>query len=272
MILAASSGGCQLILPIQEDAGASIHEAGVPHEDAGSCAPKESYENEVMMDKPSLYLRLDEDGGPVAHNLADGGYSYNGEYPDSGVTYGVKGAIATEDATAVEFNGTTGITMPPGLDFSGTAPFSVELWANTTMTTSWGFAIDHNDYQPTVASRGGWDVILGQSAALERYYDDTTGGSVAAAKHPWTGSAFHHVVTTFDGTDLVVYIDAVQKGGPNGVNPNIPNTGAPWKIAHQNCTGCNDNAYIGALDEVAVYPTALSPCRILAHYRAATGN
>jgi hypothetical protein len=40
-----------------------------------------------------------------------------------------------------------------------------------------------------------------------------------------------------------------------------------WSVGGQNCS-CTGNAYVGALDELAVYDTVLTGERVLAHWHA----
>jgi hypothetical protein len=42
--------------------------------------------------------------------------------------------------------GSTGIGMPSRLDFHGTSPFTLEVWASQTAYTPFGEAFDHDDY------------------------------------------------------------------------------------------------------------------------------
>jgi hypothetical protein len=75
------------------------------------------------------------------------------------------------------------------------------------------------------------------------------------------------VVATFDGNELVLYIDANPVASTRNGN-GIPDSGAvAWTIGHQNCD-CT-GGYVGMLDEVAVYTAALPADRVGAHYAAA---
>jgi hypothetical protein len=192
---------------------------------------------------------------------------FPGNYPTHGVTFGMAGAIHGDRDTAVSFDGTTGITMPLGLDFLGTDAFSLELWANQSRYSAFGWTLDHGDYSDAGHGRNGWDLLLGSDSVLFERWDLGTGGSVGASPGPLSLGVYHHVVATFDGNEHVLYIDGEVVDA--GTAPaSIPDSGrVTWTIGHQNC-GCS-GGYVGVLDEVAVYATALTSARVQAHYAAA---
>jgi hypothetical protein len=268
MIFACVSG-CQVLFPLHEgESDAAAQPDSIREYDAGEsgapCEPTEGYRAEVMKDEPALYLRLDEDGGLIAHDQT---HTYDGTYAEGGVTYRVPGALRTDPDPAVRFDGNSSIRMPLGLDFSGTLPFTVELWVDT-IPSHLAFALDHCDYLP---ARRGWDFVVGKAPTLERFVDGSTNGSVVSLGEGFdAGPGYHYFVATFDGTVLRLYVDGISQNS-NGIAPRIASTLIPWTIANQNCT-CSGNGYGGAMDEVAVYTKALSGCRISAHYRAAVGD
>ena len=108
--------------------------------------------------------------------------------------------------------------------------------------------------------------------ALHVYADGTLtmshwfGGAAAAVSTvPVPSSGWHHCVGTKNGTDIHLYIDGVDVTGATNA---VVYGDSPWDAA----IGADDwyyDHYAGSLDEVAVYPTALSPARVLAHYQAA---
>jgi hypothetical protein len=262
------SAACQLVLPLHHETAGEGH--GIADGGAEADAtPLVSYEDEVLIDSPTIYLRLDESQGPTARDVIDGGI--NGTYPDAGVTYGQLGALLSDSTeTAVAFDGTSGITMPPSVPFAGTAPFTVELWANQSSTrSSLGTTLDHDDYSQGKQDRSGWDLLLGSaSVSLERFVMGTTVGSAASSSMPLpTDGHYHYVVAMFDGKSLSVYIDLVMVAGTSKAT-SLPDAGISWMIGQQNCP-CAGNGYVGLLDEVAIYSHVLSTERMKIHYQAA---
>jgi hypothetical protein len=272
LALCASVGlaSCELVFPIHDNAtgtkdasGAAEGSVALDASFSNVCHVTRPYKAEVMSDTPALYLRFDEASGQLV--AMDQTCQYDGTYPDAGVTYQVQGAL-TDGDPAVSLDGTAGIAMPPGLDFAGTSPFSVEFWANQTDQTGFGFAVDHGDY---VSARSGWDMILPQEAgvAIERWNSGKTEGSSVTSASPLSRNEYHHIVGTFDGSKVALYIDAQLQAFTNVATP-LPEAGIPWSIGRENCMVCGTNGYVGSLDELAVYTKALAPDRIVAHYCA----
>jgi hypothetical protein len=227
--------------------------------------PVRSYRDEVMADSPALYLRFGESRGPTA---VDETGHYDGAYSDGGVTYDAAGALAGDTNAAVAFDGSGVVLMPPGLDFSGTSPFTIELWADQTQPTS-GYTIDHNDHART---RDGWDLYRNADAvAIERFDNGTTAGSaVTSVPGGLPLGTYHHVVATYDGSELRLYIDAdLGRGGFTGAALSMATTGIAWTIGQASNCPCGVPGFIGSLDEVAVYTKALGQDRVAAHYHAA---
>jgi hypothetical protein len=227
--------------------------------DAG---PTASYEAEVKRDAPISYLRFGEAHGPVAVDQMDHAH---GGYPRSGITYGAPGAIAGDPDTAITLDGTSSITMPSGFDFAGMVPFSVELWAKQTAYDSYGFTLDHENWDP---KRNSWSLLLAaDQVGFERWLDDSTNGAVANSTSGLALGDYHHVVVTFDGGELTLYVDN-RVASLNAVSIGLPHETNTWSIGKQNCQ-CSSNAFVGSLDELAIYGAALPKDRVAAHYHAA---
>ena len=266
ILLASGLIACSLAFPVHERAGDNGGPSagdGAPSPD--SDGPTRSYRDEVLADAPSVYLRFGEKRGTMA---ADEMRAFAGTYPAAGVTYGVPGAIAGDADTAIAFDGTSGVTMPPGLDFAGQTKFSIELWAKQTSYLNYGNTVDHGTY----ASRSGWTLRAGfDGYGIERWSNGTTGGSTAIAPSPLALGAFHHLVGTFDGAILRVYLDGALVTTGSTSTTSLTSMATGWMIGMQNCA-CSGQAFVGALDEVAVYPIALGADRILTHYRVGSGT
>ncbi len=80
---------------------------------------------------------------------------------------------------------------------------------------------------------------------------------------------WHQVVATLGGDGMTLYVDGVRVG-------TNPTTGAEgyrgyWRVGGDHVWSGASSEYIAAtVDEVAVYPTALSADRVLAHFRASS--
>jgi len=86
-------------------------------------------------------------------------------------------------------------------------------------------------------------------------------------EHP----GWHHLVGTFDGTNLLLYCDGVEVASTT-VGSYSPGT-YPLSIGADNGydTGFND-FYPGDIANVAVYPVALTATQVADHYAAASAT
>jgi hypothetical protein len=221
------------------------------------------YRDEVLSDQPLVYLRFGEaDGLVAADELAVHDAAYG-----TGVNLGVPGAIAGDADTAVTFDGAvaSNVAMPSGLDFAGTTPFSVEVWARQTEYQGFGWAIDHQDYR---VPRKGWGILFSADrVGFERYTNDSYAGPNVSSDRGLELDRYHHVVATFDGDRLELFIDGSSVGRESGGRA-IAAMPDPWRVGRQNC-GCTSDNFIGSMDELAIYGTALDAMRVRAHYTAA---
>jgi hypothetical protein len=79
---------------------------------------------------------------------------------------------------------------------------------------------------------------------------------------------WHHGVATYDGTNVLLYVDGSLQG--SGTTPMAIDTWSPLTIGDGRWQGGPTRPFNGILDEVAVYTNVLSANRILAHFTAGT--
>jgi hypothetical protein len=103
-----------------------------------------------------------------------------------------------------------------------------------------------------------WKVWLGHGT---KSWDSVTGPAVAARR--WT-----HLVVTCDGSGATFYVDGVRAGSV--FTPFRPNTQGLLRLGVGR-SGTGDPAFffVGALDDVAIYPGPLAAARVAAHFKAA---
>jgi hypothetical protein len=220
-----------------------------------------TYEQAVIADHPVAYWRLD-DTGSIAHDelgMHDGNFS-------SGVTTGVAGALVADPDRATSFDGIVGeATTTTGISFPNQSPFTLEVWVNeASNATYWHFLT----CEPRVAGvpQNGYALFQGGNGVqLERVA--TVGVSDASMPFAIATNEWTHVVGVYSGSTIAVYINGVQRYIAAAANIADDFT-APIML------GANsEGGYLaGALDEAAIYDTALTPQRITAHYAIARGN
>jgi|RhiMethySRZTD1v2_1073278.scaffolds.fasta_scaffold24539_4 concanavalin A-like lectin/glucanase superfamily protein len=222
-----------------------------------------TYEEEVIADAPSLHLRFGDRSPALAKDAAG---TYDGTYPSAGVTLAEPGAIVGSSDTAIALSGGSVVAMPAGLEFAENLPFSIEVWVKPTRyddQTGWGVVVDHQTYEPR---RGYVLRVSGFDVAFERWANDSTFGSNATENRALSLDSWHHVVATFDGANLRLFVDGVQTAF-NGVPNPIPRTAGSWTVGGPNCE-CTTNFFAGGIDELAIYEHALDPARVRAHFEA----
>jgi hypothetical protein len=221
------------------------------------------YRETVLADSPLAYYRF-EDTGTVAKDETG---AHDGTY--KGAVTHAPGALATGASMAAVFDGsTTWIEVGDVLPFTGNAPFTLEAWASPVPGASDPMCMVAKTFAPGGATGGVAD-------GYAFFADDTTNalrfsrfvGSAATGPGGPTIATqrFTHVVATYDGTNGVIFVDGVRKES-SASSAALVNVTSPLTIgAGRGGVYC---FFRGALDEVAVYGTALPDARVLAHYAA----
>jgi len=213
------------------------------------------YSDAVLADGAVAYWRLGEPSGTVAADAAP--VPHNGTI-SGGVTLAQTGAVVGN--TAALFDGSTGQVVVPTFDpLAGLTRATFEAWVNhnglawsgtAEMLQYWGAGTHAlyvlNGFAHVQLARGG---NLGAFACT-------------AAIVPTTG--WHHLVGTWvSGLPGVMYRDGVP----------VTTTGATMAGTLNSAPGvklCRDNLgfsqFKGVLDEVALYPTALTAAQVAYHY------
>ncbi|HOB99691.1 MAG TPA: autotransporter-associated beta strand repeat-containing protein [Verrucomicrobiota bacterium] len=234
------------------------------------------YSNTVASLNPVGYWRLNEPVSPTldyalgtAVNHGSLGASANGTYYHSS-TLQQPGVLSVDPSVKLD-GASQYIDVPYSPVLNTNGPFSVEFWANQTVVaagaksgvmsfdgnTGFLFYSDNNDFH------WGFRVFYGTG----RTYVKDTGPD----NQP---DAWYHVVGVFDGTYVHIYVNGIENAAPQAIGGNgyVPNTTAPLRIGAGNPAGAASLFFPGWMDEVAMYPYALSPTQIAAHHDAATAN
>lgn len=248
--------------------------SGVYHQGGGHCkcvsnttvtAVKQKmkkYDQLILADIPVSYWKLDETSGLVAKDFAGG---RNGTI-SGGVTLNQIGAL--QDGKAMLFDGLTGqITAPAGiLNFgNGAQSWSIEVWINGQYVADGlifqeaqgcfnsngiGFALWHSGPSYWCFGRtalgpatraDGWSTypIPGQWTQLVGVYD----ANAKAISVAVNGVIVKNLIIS--GNDIGNYTDTYSL-----------------------FFGKGDWAFSGYMDNITLYPKALTPAQILKHYQA----
>jgi RHS repeat-associated protein len=226
-----------------------------------------TYSSTVQGDSPAYYYRLDDASSMVADSSGHGRLAYaSGAY-----TQGATGALANDTDTAFSFSrgsiqDQSFISLP-----SGTSARTFEAWVNTTSTQdqvllSYGQQANGCRYTANgLALTAGNQVnfITGWNA------DCYSSWSSLAFITPYTiaNGAWHQLVATWDGTTVMAYLD----GQPIGSQAYSTSQGSADSNGLVLGSLYGGRFVVGGLDEVSIYPSALSSTQVLNHFLA-SGN
>jgi hypothetical protein len=213
----------------------------------------QSYDYAVRRDGPLAYWRLGESSGTIAHDPIGG---YDGT---------ISGAVTLGQPAAV-FNGGPSMAFAGGrIDAGaiaaanfGAGSFTIEAWVYRTAGGAW----------QTVVGKGGstgvpgWRAFISSADTLMLFWgsdgEPYPGGSTVLTPNVW-----HHCVWGYDAAAAAVFyaVDGVTQIGATANHP-VSNS-APVTIG-----AGSDGGYpvAGTIDQVAIYPRALTPSEIADHY------
>lgn len=218
------------------------------------------YPAAILADGPVGYWRLDMPGN--ADDIS--GRLNHGTYLGS-LQSGVAGLTADGDA-AVQLDGLDDyIAIPDSASLSPSAAVSVEAWVYLDQFPSqtgklYRIAGKANSYGLYLESQ------QSGTMTLEFTVHHPGGGPRAEVQAPRTAiklSQWQHLVGTYDGVVSRLYVDGLEVGSLAHSGP-IADTTTPLWLSGP----LNNWSLPGKLDEVAVYPSALTPAQIDAHRAA----
>ncbi len=249
-----------------------------------------AYREEVLADSPIAFYPLnDEDDTETLSNIAETiqpqPFFYNSKYGAGTWEFGAGAISIYEPSSSVNITPKQPTTFPRGgtlVDLNGGAlvthgsgAFSVEFWikVSTTAITDGRNIFTQRGSNYTGAGTPTWEDLVCR-------YDDVTdaidwkittngGGAIHAYSSAIDDDQWHHIVMTENGSSLKVYTDGVQTDSVtcfvNGTD--LDGHAHCWLAGPDTDIGYSE-WFDGRLSNVAVYDTALSGARVLAHYQA----
>ncbi|HEX5500901.1 MAG TPA: LamG domain-containing protein, partial [Thermomicrobiales bacterium] len=252
--------GALLALPIASRAA--------PAAQATPAAQTDSAFAQMIRSTPGLaaWWRLDETSGKARDAS---GHGHDATY-GGGVTRAVPSLIPTDPNPAAGFTGADDGSVDAGdaLDAPGTQPFSLELWANLGEQTEPYPRLISKEGIDDAGQRQGFLIYLNAASGrlgVERWRDGKP--DALTTPNPLAAGAVHHIVATYDGSSLRIYVDGAQ-AAEGAATRELLDEAYPFRIGARSD---GVNGLVGVLDEVAVYDQALSPDTIAAHFQAGAG-
>ena len=241
--------------------------AGVAYLDA-TWEQDRDYADAVRGDSPVAWWRFDELNGTVAHDSSAQGQDgrYLGE-----VGLGAQGALSNRIDTGISLNGASSVVAGDGFDFTGLQAFSVEAWVKpfTAQSSQFTWIVSKESAGPG-GSRDGWNLYFDQPAGIvgfERLLGRRGVSAISAVALPT--DRYTHLVGTFDGETLRLYVDGRLEATPRYARPgSLAATESPLTVGSRSSP--QTPSYIGTIDEVAIYDRALNPADVADHWEAAS--
>lgn len=237
------------------------HYAAAGRTAPGSTRPTDAYGAAVYDLEPNLYWRLNETTGSVAKDTA--GMGQQGRYLGSH-TKNVAGPLHATDNPGIRF---TGGQVVSENSFSDPRTYSLEAWFNTTSTAGGkilGFgnsnsASNSSQYDRHVFMTNTGQLVFGTYTGTEQRL--TTQSSYNDGK-------WHQLVATQGASGMRLYVDG-ELAESNTVAGAESYTGY-WHVGGDVSWGPGGNSFAGDIDEVAVYPSAMSATDVSLHYGLGT--
>ncbi len=240
-------------------------EVEAPPTDPGPpTSPTGPYAQVVDADDPSHWWRLGERAGARAQDRAGGADLAL----DPSARRRVAGGTGDGDL-ATFFTGTArvpGVTARPE---TGPQSFSVELWLRTT-TARGGKLVGFGDSRTGPSSQYDRQLWLDGAGRLHFGVND---GRLAVLGSPTAvnDGRWHHVVATLGAGGTTLFVDGAAVASDPSTTAAQPFRGY-WRVGGDTLAGWPSrppsDAVAGSLDDVAVYPQALSADRVAAHAAA----
>jgi hypothetical protein len=229
----------------------------------------------VLADSPIGYFRLDESSGPT---MCDSSASANNGTYVPGIHFGMPGAIAGDSAVGAGARSSGVGTGGSGSGLTGDHSFTLEAWFRGTGTVrdqslvSMGQAGEGN-----VAGLSTWTSDTGNGTPSQLVLDLYVGVENASTLPIWDTRSvgvnlwdgrWHYLAITYSvAVDKATgYVDGHDLGALTPVTA-VNLLASRIRIGYWLDSYINQGM-VGDVDEVAVYPTALPPGRIQAHYLA----
>jgi hypothetical protein len=216
------------------------------------------YRDAVLADAPLAYWRLGERVGPDV--LDASGNMRAGVYVN-GVELGAPGAVGCGD-TAATFDGTNQAVMADSsFLFGGSVPFSLEVWIDAPAVDAIAQVL--GQMQDDVYVFDGYALFADDENTWFERAHDMVGES---AYGPPLGIGYTHVVATFDGVTLQLWMNGVLTASVPSPTQ-IPDHPQPFVLGRRYDA---QYPFLGTIDELSLYDRALTSAEVLSHFAAAT--
>jgi hypothetical protein len=255
------------------------------YNNGNSPTPATPYSTVVLTDGAVEYLHLDEPDPAlnVAVNSGNLGPAADGfHFP--GAFHQVSGALAGVADTAIGYwaidtnsdDGGVPTVIPYNAALNTSGSFTIEAWLKPTEEGAGNAQCPLFNCQASTENYG-WDFYQRASTTgtgqhgFEFYMNAANGSRVAdAVGGTYTIGQWTHLVAVYDSVaaTATLYVNGLPVALSTGISGYAPNPSFP--LSFGGYSDGTQNPFVGSIDEVALYPSALPAAKVLAHYQNGT--
>lgn len=190
--------------------------------------------------------------------------TYARDATNNGATW-TSGSACRLEGGCYEFDGSSDYMTTPSMNTGFTqSAFTLEAWINTTETSNTQRIISATQSMDTFLRTNSGGV---QCAAKNGGFSGQT--VEAAGIELVADGAWHHLICTFDGSDLAIYVDGVEKNTTTGLTTPDADT-VSWYIGRYPLSAVEH--FDGYLDNIKIYNRSLSAGTVSSIYNSGVPN
>lgn len=220
-------------------------------------APGPAYDTQVKSGQPAGWWKL-TDAASSTTAADSSGYGNTGTA--TSITFN-QAFTPVPGNTCASFNGTTSLVSIPWQPL-GLTQFTVEAWVNLNGQTQGAspkiVADSHTD-----SDNCGFELWFAGSTVSFSLGNGTSATTVSSASGALPSTGWTHLAGTWDGNNVVLYVNGVAAANAGFTGPLSPGKAASTSIGNDPATG--GEFYKGLIGEVAIYPSALQPSMVALH-------
>ena len=231
-----------------------------------------------------LYWKLDALGNTTADAVDSSGNGHTGTYAvhgDPSATHPTLGVAPLADGTAAEFDGDLDIV---GIDtgvvgIQGFGEMSIECWVKTSQTAPVDnpiHVLDNTvgtivncDNVSTVHHFFRLEMVFATGLVKFTVWDTVPSSASLLSATAINDGVKHHIVATYDGTTMNIYVDGVLDATSTPGLTGISSTNGGFWVggSHWQSSNFYTHSHLqGVIDEVALYTVALPLSSVQTHY------
>ncbi|SEP61783.1 PKD domain-containing protein [Microlunatus flavus] len=226
---------------------------------SGATVGTSAYSQQVLADGASNYWRLDDPASAITDWAGSTDLT-----KASGMTLGAAGAIDGDTGAAV--NGTINASAASSNGFvRAPQTYSVEAWFQTKSTAG-GQVVGFGDVPTGTSYRHDRQVYLNASGKIVYYLDQQGTSRAITSTKSYNDGAWHQVVATLSSTSgMVLYVDGAKVASWAAITSGR-DYGGFWRVGADTLPSGTTGFLSGSIDDVSVYPAALSAAQVKDHY------